>query len=71
MSLFKLLDKYNAQMEKVISPLDREEIDDDLAYKYTLPNGKMPANVFAVKPQQIQENTLHPENRKGKWFSGY
>ena len=71
MNLFKLLDKYNAQMEKVISPLDREEIDDDLAYKYTLPHGKMSANVFSVKPEQIQENTLHPEKRKGKWFRGY
>ena len=71
MNIFKLLDKYNGQMEKVISPLDREKIDDDLANKDTLPGGKMPANVFAVDPQEIQENTLHPEKRKGKWFSGY
>ncbi len=69
MSLFKLLDKYNAQMEKVISPFDREEIDDDLAYKYTLPHGKMPTNVFAVDPKQIQENTRAETARKGRWWN--
>jgi len=69
MNLFKLLDCYNAQMEKVISPLDREEPDYDLAYTCTLPNGKMPANVFAVKPEQIQENTRKETARKGRWWN--
>ncbi len=69
MSLFKLLDKYNAQMEKVISPLDRDEPDYDLAYTCTLPHGKMTANVFTVDPQQIQENTRAETARKGKWWN--
>jgi len=69
MNLFKLLDRYNGQMEKVISPLDTDEVDEDLAYKYTLPNGKMPANVFAVDPKQIVENTRAETARKGRWWN--
>lgn len=69
MRLFKLLDLYNGQVERVVSPLDREEPDYDLAVTCTLPHGKKPANVFAIDPQQVQENTRHPEQRKGKWFT--